>query len=407
MAVAGVLPVLLGGDANVYGMARSFYEAYGVASVAVCKKALPALAHSRLVRAAVQNPRLEEDGVFTAVLTALAQAHPDRTCLLVSCADGYTMQLARCRQALAPYYRFACPEPAVVEALGTKEGFAAVCAAQGLRTPQSVSLRAKEPLPKLPFGGPVIVKPADSPAYWNCRFAGKRKVYLTYSTEELKAVVAAVRQGGYHGVLLLQEYIPGPDTALSVVNAYCAQDGSVPWIVQGQVLLQERTPEGVGNYGAILTEPARQDAALLTALAELLRRNGWRGFANFDLKYDRAGQPVLFEMNPRQGRASYFCTAAGANLARPLVEDLVQQTAVTLPVLRPSVWYTAPWGAVRRFGPNKTLLRRAAALRRRGRGCRHLVAPGEGPVRLLWFWARQGGYWRKLYRYRQGTNGPV
>ena len=38
-----ILPVLLGGDANVYGMARSFYECYGVRSLAVCRRALPAL----------------------------------------------------------------------------------------------------------------------------------------------------------------------------------------------------------------------------------------------------------------------------------------------------------------------------------------------------------------------------
>lgn len=205
-----------------------------------------------------------------------------------------------------------------------------------------------------------------------------------------------VRQGGYTADLLLQEYIPGPDTALGVVNAYCARDGSVPWIVQGQVLLQERTPEGIGNYGAILTEPARQDTALLESLANLLRRSGWRGYANFDLKYDRCGEPVLFEMNPRQGRASYFCTAAGANLARPLVEDLVLQDSVTLPVLRPSVWYTAPWGVVRRYCPDRHLLRRAASLRYRGRGRCHLLAPGEGPARRFWFLLRQGAYGRKM-----------
>ena len=75
--MAGVLPVLLGGDANVYGMARSFYEAYHLPSVAVCKRALPALAHSRFVRPAVQDPLLEQDAVFTARLTALAREQLD------------------------------------------------------------------------------------------------------------------------------------------------------------------------------------------------------------------------------------------------------------------------------------------------------------------------------------------
>lgn len=395
--MAGVLPVLLGGDANVYGMARSFWEAYRVRSVAVCQRALPALDHSRLVRAAVCTPRLEEDEVLVRVLVALARAHPDKTCLLVSCADGYTMQMARCRQALAPWFRFACPAPAVVDALGTKEGFAACCAARGLRTPQSVTLSPGKPLPHLPFGWPVVVKPADSPAYWNCHFPGKRKVYLVRDRDELEATVGAVTRGGYGGALLLQEYIPGPDTALGVVNAYCTRDGRVPWMVQGQVLWQERTPEGVGNYGAVLVEPARQDEALCEALAALLREQGWQGFANFDLKYAPDGTPVLFEMNPRQGRASYACTVAGANLAVPLVTDLVRQEPVAPPVLCSAVWYTAPWGVVRRRCPNKTLLRRAAELRRRGRGYVHLLAPGEGLARRLWFVARQGSYRRKLH----------
>ncbi len=50
-------PVLLGGDANVYGMARSFYECYGVRSLVVCRRALPALAHSRLVRSPCRTRR--------------------------------------------------------------------------------------------------------------------------------------------------------------------------------------------------------------------------------------------------------------------------------------------------------------------------------------------------------------
>ena len=68
-----ILPVLLGGDANVYGMARSFYECYGVRSLAVCRRALPALAHSRIVQVAAQDPAFERDCVFTAtLLVALA-----------------------------------------------------------------------------------------------------------------------------------------------------------------------------------------------------------------------------------------------------------------------------------------------------------------------------------------------
>ena len=132
-----ILPVLLGGDANVYGMARSFYETCGVRSLAVCRRALPALACSRLVRVAVQDPAFAQDTVFTATLLGLAAQHPGKTRLLVPCADGYTRLLARYADALRGAYRFACPPPAAVEALSDKQRFAAACRAAGLRTPQT------------------------------------------------------------------------------------------------------------------------------------------------------------------------------------------------------------------------------------------------------------------------------
>ena len=182
-----ILPVLLGGDANVYGMARSFYETCGVRSLAVCRRALPALACSRLVRVAVQDPAFAQDTVFTATLLGLAAQHPGKTRLLVPCADGYTRLLARHADALRGAYRFACPPPDAVEALSDKQRFAAACRAAGLRTPQTAVFCPGGAVPDLPFGWPVIVKPADSDAWARCRFPGKRKVYLAGDAAALRA----------------------------------------------------------------------------------------------------------------------------------------------------------------------------------------------------------------------------
>ena len=215
-----MLPVLLGGDANVYGMARSFYECYGVRSLAVCRRALPALSHSRLVRVAVQDPAFGQDHVFTATLLGLAAQYPGVPKILISCADDYTALLARHADALRGAYRFACPPPAALH-LADKRQFAAACRAAGLRTPQTVTLCPADALPPLPFGWPVIAKPADQAAYARCDFPGRRKVYLVQDAARLRELLSAAARGGYFGSWLVQEYIPGPSTPTARRTAVC------------------------------------------------------------------------------------------------------------------------------------------------------------------------------------------
>ena len=103
------LPVLLGSDANVYGMARSFFMEYHITSAMVCKARLVATRNTRFISEVVVEPRLEEDEVFVKTLTDFAAGHSGKTLVLLSCSDGYTILLARNRAALEPYYKFACP----------------------------------------------------------------------------------------------------------------------------------------------------------------------------------------------------------------------------------------------------------------------------------------------------------
>jgi len=403
------LPVLLGSDANAYGMARSFYEAYGVTSAVICKRALPATAHSLLARVAVVEPKLEEDAVFLRTLTDFARGQT-RPLVLVSCADGYTLLMARHRAVLRQLYHFACPEYATVQNLANKAGFYAACAQHGLACPASVLCTAADyRTAPLPFDFPVIVKPANSAAYWNCSFAHKKKVFLARDRVELDLIAAAIYASTYRDGLILQQYIPGDDSQMRVINAYCGPGGEIRLMAVGRPLLEERTPEGIGNYAAILTGPEYNDSALLQPLAAFLRAVGWRGFANFDIKQDpRTGQYFVLELNPRQGRASYYVTAAGHNLARVLVRDVLVHCPAHCAVLQARrLWLLTPFGIVRRYAPNRKLVAQAAYLRRLGKSRNQLLCwPDVFPARLGWYLLHQLRYGRKMKRYN-GKNGFI
>lgn len=393
------LPVLLGSDANVYGMARSFYGQYGVTSAAVCKGALVATANSKLVKIAVLEPRLEEDEVFVRTLIDFARRQT-RPLVLVSCADGYTILLARHREELAPYYHFACPDLQTVLDLDIKDNFYRACAAHGLSYPKTATCTVENyKTVTLPFDFPCIIKASNSAAYWNCSFPHKKKVFLAQNRQEFDAITAAIYGSSYQDELILQEYIPGDDNCMRVLNTYCGLDRKVHLMALGRPLLEEQTPEGIGNYAAILSI---HDGELLARMRAFLEDVGWVGFANFDMKYDaRTGEYKLFEMNPRQGRSSYYVTASGYNLAKWLVEDVLEHrdTGYTEADAE-SLWMIAPYGVIRKYLKDPALLAEAARLKKAGK-CAHQLFCKEDLTlkRFLWYIRSQLNYYRKTARY--------
>lgn len=395
-----LLPVLLGSDANVYGMARSFYMEYGVTSLAIGKGALAATANSKLVKMAVVEPNLEDDAVFVRTLTDFAKAHSGKTLVLVSCGDNYTGLMARARAALEPYYKFACPTPELVAELDTKEFFYQACERHGLSYPRTFGCTNENyKTVELPFPFPCIIKASNSVAYWNCKFPHKKKVFVAYNKEEFDAITAAIYSSSYQDNLVLQEYIPGDDNCMRVLNCYSGLDHKVKLMALGRPLLEEQTPEGIGNYAAIMNV---RDDELMEKMKAFLEDVGWEGFSNFDMKYDaRDGKYKLFEMNPRQGRSSFFVTASGYNLAKWLVEDVVEHKEQELTIADAHhLWMIAPAGIIKKYLKDEALLAEAKELMRQGKVSHQLFCKEDaGLKRRIWYIKNQLNNYRKYKRY--------
>lgn len=400
MDMKDLLPVLLGSDANVYGMARSFYMEYGVTSLAIGKGALAATANSKLVKIAVVEPNLEDDAVFVRTLTDFAKAHTGKTLVLVSCGDNYTGLMARARAALEPYYKFACPTPELVAELDTKEFFYQACERHGLSYPRTFGCTNENyKTVELPFPFPCIIKASNSVAYWNCKFPHKKKVFVAYNKEEFDAITAAIYSSSYQDNLVLQEYIPGDDNCMRVLNCYSGLDHKVKLMALGRPLLEEQTPEGIGNYAAIMNV---RDDELMEKMKAFLEDVGWEGFSNFDMKYDaRDGKYKLFEMNPRQGRSSFFVTASGYNLAKWLVEDVVEHKEQGLTIADAHhLWMIAPAGIIKKYLKDEALLAEAKELMRQGKVSHQLFCKEDaGLKRRIWYIKNQLNNYRKYKRY--------
>lgn len=328
------VPILLGTDMNVYGMARAFNEAYQMKPIALGSHQLAPTRFTKIVDVRLYAG-FDKDPVFSEKLIELAKTtfnQSDVKYLLIPCGDGYAELLSQNKEKLAPYYTFIANNYDLFKVLINKVTFYETCEQYGLPYPKTFIL-TKEHLTdgqfkqELPFAFPVALKPANSVEWLSIDFEGRKKAFIIDNRTEFEEIVSRIYQAGYQYEMIVQDFIPGDDSNMRVLNAYVDENHEVRVMGLGHPLLEDPTPGAVGNYVVIIPDENDQ---IYQMIRKFLKEIEYVGFANFDLKYDaRDGQYKLFEINLRQGRSSFFITLSGLNLAKFITEDLVFEKPYT------------------------------------------------------------------------------
>lgn len=322
-------PILLGSDINVYGMARSFNEAYGIKVKAMADAQLAATRYSKIVDVELHHG-FSADPTFMDVMRKKMEIYKDHKepVILIACGDGYAELLSKHKEELSKVFIVPYIDYDLLEKLISKEGFYEVAEEYGLPYPKTKIITMDDyksgKYTDVPFQFPVELKPEDPVSWLNCQFEGRKKTFTIHDENEFKDIVGKIYTNGYTEDLILQDFIPGDDSNMRTLNAYVDKNHQVKMMCLGHPLLEDPTPQSIGNYMTIL--PA-YDEELYEQVQAFLEKLNYTGMANFDIKYDtRDGKYKFFEINLRQGRSSFYVTLNGYNLAKWYIDDYVEDS---------------------------------------------------------------------------------
>lgn len=360
------LPILLGSDMNAYGMARAFYEAYGIKPLVLGRSHLTATQDSRILQFQ-QIDRLNEQEYFIPAMQKVAEDLKGKNLLLLACGDDYAKLIIKNKPVLQKWYTVPYIDESLMDEILLKENFYKMCEKYNFKYPGTTTVTAENYQDFIPpFDYPIILKASNSVEYWACKFPGKKKVFVAHDEAEKTAILKAIYASTYQDTMIVQEFIPGDDSYMRVLNAYVGKDGKVKLMCLGNPILEEHSPEGIGSYAAIVTT---YDKELMDKVKFFLEDIGYTGFANFDMKYDyRDGEYKLFEINLRNGRSSYFVTASGHNLMKYVADDhMLNIKQDTTYVQDKHLWMIIPKGVLFKYASNEKLKMEAKTLIRDGK----------------------------------------
>ncbi|MFT4415774.1 carbamoyl phosphate synthase-like protein [Fredinandcohnia humi] len=394
------IPIILGASIGVYSTARSFHEAYGVLSISICRYLTGQINYSNIIMPIVES-KMEDEDVLFECLQKIAKTYPDTPKMIIGSDEWHVEMIVNFKDKLDTSWIVPYTDPERLQKVINKTNFYNLCDELNVDYPRYISLGNNQLLEsELPFSFPVVVKPTSRVLYESLKFTGKMKVFTAHDRQELDEIITLLRNAGYYEDLVIQEYVPGDDTAMHILTLYIAQDGQTKLAAFGQTLLEDHTPGGIGNPLAIRT--FHNDEVVKQA-EQIVKHVGYVGFANFDLKYDeRDGKYKFFELNPRLGRSNYYITAAGHNPTGYYVRDYLTHENLSYSVAEKEVLYSVvPKKLLLHYIKDKHLKDRIKKLYRDGlvKNPMYYFSVDKNIKRLFYIVASTFNYYRKFKKY--------
>ena len=330
--------LILGTDINSYYMSRCYHELTGKKADTIGNRAIP---YTNITNPIIVKDFNEKEN-FKKALVEYGEKNKENKIILIATSDLYVKMVAEERKILEKYYLFNYPEIEIVNNLLIKEKFYDIYKDMGIDMPKTYIYPCNKDknvneIKKHFKEYPIIIKPSDGVEYHKLDSAGLAKVYKVHDEGELEKVIKIIENAGYNKNLIIQEFIPGDDSALFDSIFYVGKDEKAKLATFAQIGLQERTPTGIGNCTVLVNgfdEHGYKDE-IIYKLKEFIEKIGYQGFAEFDMKYDaRDNKYKVLEINPRQSRSGYYLTACGYNLVEYLINDLIYNKKMEFKIIK-------------------------------------------------------------------------
>lgn len=361
-----LLPVIIGGDVLAYSYVREFNRAYGIERcICIMSNDIKMMTSSKFTDCIIVPDSSEEHNLLQILrdLSKKIQDDPKKPVpLLLGTDDSVAAILSANRKELSALgYVIPYEDISKIEKLSKKHVFYELCEELDIPYPKTwyfeCGTNGPDELPWDEFSLPIIVKPSDSSAYKHSSIKGKRKAYEVYTLDEFKDIWRNLRSSDYDGEIIIQDFIPGGDEALWIINMFTDENGDIRVISSGDMILQDHCPTAIGNPITIL---GCKNEKLIEYVSKIQERVKFIGWSTFDIKYDtRSDDYIFFEMNIRPGRSSYYISLGGVNFIKPIVEYFVMGKEIPYQeAYRPFVYNIVPKYVIKRSVPDRELVKR-------------------------------------------------